>query len=301
MSLVTLTLLAGLFFSALSVYLMVSVVLQQSEEAEALSWLDGKEPEKSKVPLIQFSRPLVHNFTLSHVKRVKSQRYRKKVAKKILTAGLSRELNVEEFIGLQILWGIAFPILFFIFNTILSLGFPLIMVLVMSVVGFYFPHAYCNSQKKKRYLSIISDLPFFVDVLALSTEAGLDFMGSIQKIVEKAPQGSVLAEELYKIIKDTRLGMSRQEALTEMDKRVDIAELTSVIAVIKDSEETGASIASALKAKSVQMRFERFAKAEEEGGKASQKILLPMMIFIIPAVFIIVFAPAAFQFLGGAS
>ena len=301
MSLVTLSLLAGLFFSALSVYLIVSVVLQQSEEAEALSWLDGKEPEKSKVPLIQISRPLVHNFTLSHVKRVKSQRYRKKVAKKILTAGLSRELNVEEFIGLQILWGIAFPILFFIFNTVLSLGFPLVMVLVMSAVGFYFPHAYCNSQKKKRYLSIISDLPFFIDVLALSTEAGLDFMGSIQKIVEKAPQGSVLAEELYKIIKDTRLGMSRQEALTQMDKRVDIAELTSVIAVIKDSEETGASVATALKSKSVQMRFERFAKAEEEGGKASQKILLPMMLFIIPAVFIIVFAPAVFQFLGGSS
>lgn len=301
MPLGTLTLLAGLFFSALAVYLLVSVVLQQSGEAEALSWLDGKEPEKSKFPLIQFSRPLVHNFTLSHVKRVKSEKYRKKLAKKILTAGLSRELNVEEFIGLQILWGIAFPILFFIFNIILSLGFPIVMVFVMSGVGFYFPHAYCNSQKKKRYFAIIADLPFFVDVLALSTEAGLDFMGSIQKIVEKAPPHSVLAEELFNVIKDTRLGLSRKEALTALDERTDIPELTSVIAVVKDSEETGASIATALKAKSEQMRFERFAKAEEEGGKASQKILIPMMLFIIPSVFIVVFAPAVFQFMGGGS
>ena len=299
MPLETFILLAGLFFSAMAVYLMVSVVLEQSGEAEALSWLDGKEPEKSKAPFIQFSRPLVHNFTLSHVKRVKSEKYRKKVAKKILTSGLSRELNVEEFIGLQILWGIAFPVLFFLFNTILSLGFPNLMVFIMSAVGLYFPHAYCNSQKKKRYFSIIADLPFFVDILALSTEAGLDFMGSVQKIVEKAPPGSVLAEELFTVIKDTRLGLSRKEALTSMDQKVDIPELTSVIAVIKDSEETGASIAVALKAKSEQMRFERFAKAEEEGGKASQKILIPMMIFIIPAVFVVVFAPAVFQFMGG--
>ena len=290
---------AGLFFAALAVYLLVSVVLQQTEDADALSWMDGKEPEKSKVPLIQFSRPLVHNFTLNHVKKVKSQKYREKVAKKILTSGLNRELNVEEFIGLQILWGIAFPILFFLFNTILSLGFPFLMVLVMSGVGFYFPHAYCNSQKKKRRISIISDLPFFVDVLALSVEAGLDFIGAVQRIVEKAPPHSILAEEFYTVIKDTRLGLSRQEALSNMDKRCDIAELTSVLAVIKDSEETGASIAGSLKSKSEQMRFERFAKAEEEGGKASQKILIPMMLFIIPSVFIVVFAPAAFQFMGG--
>jgi len=299
MSLGVFTLVAGLFFAALAVYLLVSVVLQQTDEAEALSWLDGKEPEKSKFPLIQFSKPLVHNFTLNHVKRVKRKNYREKVAKKILTAGLGRELNVEEFIGLQILWGIGFPILFFILNTVLSLGFPIAMVFVMSGVGFYFPHAYCNSQKQKRYFSIIADLPFFVDVLALSTEAGLDFMGSIQKIVEKAPPNSVLAEELFKVIKDTRLGLSRQEALIALDKRTDVPELTSVIAVIKDSEETGASIATALKAKSEQMRFERFAKAEEEGGKASQKILIPMMLFIIPAVFVVVFAPAVFQFMGG--
>jgi len=299
MSLGILTLVAGLFFAAIAVYLLVSVVLQQTEEADALSWLDGKEPEKSKFPLIQFSRPLVHNFTLSHVKRVKNEKYRRKIEKKILTAGLSRELNVEEFIGLQLLWGIAFPVIFFLLNTILSLGFPLLMVFIMSVVGFYFPHAYCNSQKKKRYFSIIADLPFFIDVLALSTEAGLDFMSSIQKIVEKAPPQSVLAEELFNVIKDTRLGLSRLEALTALDKRTDIAELTSVIAVIKDSEETGASIATALKAKSEQMRFERFAKAEEEGGKASQKILIPMMLFIIPAVFIVVFAPAVFQMMGG--
>ena len=292
-------LLAGLALAAGAAYILVSALLKQGDEAEALSWLDGNEPEKSKTPFIQMSRPLVHNFTLGYVKKVKSEKYRKKIQKKILTAGLSRELNVDEFIGLQILWGLAFPILFFIFNIILSLGFPLLTVFLMSGVGFYFPHAYCNSQRKKRYFSIIGDLPVFVDILALSTEAGLDFMGSIQKIIEKAPKDSVLAEEFHTVLKDTKLGQSRSEALNSLDERVDIPELTSVVSVIKDADETGASIAKALKAKSEQMRFERFARAEEAGAKASQKILIPMMVFIIPAVFIVIFAPAAFQFLGG--
>ena len=301
MSIDFLILLSAMAFSAGAAYLISSVLLRQSDESKALSWLDGKEPEKSKHSLIQFSRPLVHNFTLKHVNRIKAKKYRQKVEKKILTAGLRKELNVDEFIGLQILWGLAFPALFFLFNLLLELGFPPLMTLFISAVGFYFPHAYCNSQKKKRYFSIIGDLPVFVDILALSTEAGLDFMGAIQKIIEKAPKDSVLAEEFYILLKDTKLGQSRREALGALDKRVDVPELSSVVAVIKDSEETGASISSALKAKSEQMRFERFARAEEMGSKASQKILLPMMFLIVPAIFIVIFAPVGLQFLGGGS
>ena len=299
MSLTFLTLIAGLVLASGAVYIMVSVILKQSDEAEALSWMDGKEPSRSKTSLIQFSRPLVHNFTLSHVKRIKSKKYKKQVEKKIITAGLSKELNVEEFIGLQILWGIAFPVLFFIFNTFLSLGFPPVTSLFISGIGFYFPHAYCNSCKQKRRNSIIGDLPVFIDILALSTEAGLDFIGAIQKIVEKAPKDSVLAEELQIVLKDIKLGQTRANAFSSLDKRVDLPEVTSIVSVIKDSDETGASISKSLKAKSEQMRFERFARAEEAGAKASQKILIPMMLFIIPAVFIVIFAPAAFQFMGG--
>jgi len=299
MSLTFFTLITGLVLASGAVYVLVSVILKQNNELEALSWMDGKEPEKSKFPLIQFSRPLVHNFTLSHVKKIKNKRYREKVEKKIITAGLRKELNVDEFIGLQILWGIAFPLLFLIFNATLSLGFPPIFSLFISAIGFYFPHAYCNSRKKERHISIVGDLPVFVDILALSTEAGLDFMSAIQKIVQKAPKDSVLAEELHTVLKDVKLGQLRAKALSGMEQRIDLPEVTSVVSVIRDADETGASIAKALKSKAEQMRFERFSKAEEAGAKASQKILIPMMIFIIPAIFIIIFAPAAFQFMGG--
>ncbi len=299
MSLDLIILLSSLFLTALCVYFVTFIILKQSSDVNALSWAEGKEPEKSKFPLIQFSRPFVHNFTLGYAQKIKRPKYRAKIEKKILTAGLTKELNVDEFIGLQLLWGIAFPILFTIFNFSLQMGFPFFLTLVISGIGFYFPHAYCNSCKQKRHISIIGDLPVFVDILALSTEAGLDFMGSIQKITEKSPKESVLAQEFLILLKDIKLGQSRKKALSSLDERVGLPELKSVIAVVKDSEETGASIAASLKSKSAQMRFERFAKAEEAGAKASQKILIPMMVFIIPSIFIILFAPAAFQFLGG--
>lgn len=295
----TIILLSSLILIALGGYLFTSIILTQNDDQEILAWTKEDETNKSESGFIRFSRPLVHNFTLTHARKIKRPKYRKSIEKKLLTSGLKKELTVDEFIGLQILWGIGFPILFVILNFGLDFGFPYFIALIMSGIGGYFPHAYCNSSKKKREISIRSDLPLFVDILALSTEAGLDFIGAIQRITEKAPKTSVLAAELLIVLKDIKLGQTRKEALSSLDKRVDMPEMKSVVAVIRDADETGASIAEALKSKSKQMRYERFARAEEAGAKASQKILVPMMIFIIPAVFIIVFAPAVFQFMGG--
>lgn len=293
-----LILVSGLGFAALSVYLFMSALLAGNPDADALAWAAGNEPAKSKSPFVNFSRSLVHNFALQHVKRIKSARYRKSVEKKILTAGLSRELNVDEFIGLQILWGIMFPCATVIMNFALQLGFPYIFCLGIGAIGVYFPHLYCSSSKRARTTSVIVDLPFFIDLLALSTEAGLDFINSIQRIVDKA-EDSVLATEFGIVLKDIKLGSSRAEALKGLAARLDIPEITSFISVIIDADQTGASIASVLKNQSEQMRAERFIRAEKAGARASQLILFPMMVFILPAVFIVVFAPVILQFFYG--
>src|ERR1700729_3138917 len=94
-------LLSGLGLAALSVYLFTTAIFANNTDAEALAWASGNEPVKSKSGFINLSRPLVHNFTLQHALRIKRPRYRENVPRKILTAGLSRELNEDEFIGLQ--------------------------------------------------------------------------------------------------------------------------------------------------------------------------------------------------------
>jgi tight adherence protein C len=291
-------LLSGLGLAALSVYLFSTAIFTNNADAEALAWASGNEPVKSKSGLVNFSRPLVHNFTLQHAQRIKSPTYREKIRRRLLTAGLSQELNEEEFIGLQILWGVFFPGAFMVMNFALQMDFPMVLIPVIGLVGWIFPTVYTNQAKKTRYVSVVVDLPFFIDLMALSTEAGLDFMGSLQRIVDKAEE-SILADEFQLVLRDVKLGSSRREALTRLADRLDIPEITSFVAVVRDAEETGASIAQVLKDQSVQMRLERFVRAEKAGAKASQAMLIPLMFLILPAVFIMVFAPVILNFFYG--
>ena len=288
----------SLFLTAYAVYAFVSVILSNNTDKDMLSWASGDEPIKSKSGLINLTRSLVHQFTLQHAVRVKSASYRKKIEKLLLTAGLSRELNVDEFIGLQILWGVAFPVLLAFFNFALDMGLPWLLVGGMVPFGYMFPSLYATGQKKIRENSVRADLPFFADLLALSTEAGLDFISAIQRISDKA-KDSVLGEELGIVLKDIKLGASRADALKGLAKRIDTSEITSFVAVLVDADATGASISKVLKDQSVQIRLERFVRAEKAGAQASQTMLVPMILFILPAVFIVVFGPVAIQFISG--
>jgi tight adherence protein C len=293
-----LLLIAGIFMLGVSVYLFTNMILSTNQDSQSLMWASDEEPTKSRSPFIEFSRPLVHKFCLNFASKIKNARYRESIKSKINVAGLTREMNVDEFIGLQFLWGLLFPALLIFLNFTLELDYSPALLLMFGFVGMYFPHLHVGTERKKRYQSVIVDLPFFIDLLALSTEAGLDFIGSIQRVVEKA-ENSIFADELAQVLKDLKLGSTRAESLRKMSERLDISEVTSFVTVLIDADSTGASIGAVLKQQSTQMRLERFTRAEKEGAKASQTIMIPMMIFILPAIFIMVFGPVIIQFVSG--
>ncbi len=291
-------LVAAVLLTAFSVYKFVSVMMANNVNKDVLAWASGKEPKKSKSGLINSSRPLVHQLTLQHAVRIKSPAYRSNIRRLLETAGMSAQLNVDEFIGLQILWGIAFPLLIGLLNFALDFGIPNMGVLMLIPLGAYLPVIQAKQERSRRELSVRRDLPFFAYLLALSTKAGLDFISAIQRIVDKA-EGSVLGEELGNVLKDIRLGASRADALKSMMGRLDLPEITSFIAVLVDADRNGASLSQVLKDQSNQIRLERLVRAEKAGARASQAILLPILIFILPAVFIVVFGPVIIQFSSG--
>ena len=288
----------GIAIFAISIMWIIYTIFSVNEDSKALSWATGDAPEESKNPIINFSRPLVHQLTIKYAKRFENEKFRKGIENKILTSGLENELNVDEFIGLKILWGVMFPVMLFVLNFALSLGYPVWLPIAFAPVGWNLPDFHANKQKKERYTNIIIDLPFFVDLLALSTQAGADFIGAIQKITDKA-EGSELATEFDKVLRDIRIGSTREEALKAMSKRLDIAEVSSFVNVLTDADATGASIGDVLKDQSEQMRLERFVRAEKAGATASQTILLPLILFIVPAIFVMIGAPLALQFMYG--
>ena len=293
-------LILGLVFAGLAVYLFMSAILGSQTDKQQLSWANNSEPIKSKSGIINFSRPLIHQFTLQHALRIQSVEYRKRIATKIKTAGLGRELNVDEFIGMQILWAFFFPGFCAVMNFALEMGFSYFLIGILVPFGFYLPILHAGGMKKQREMNVRSDMPFYIDLLALSVKAGLDLFQAIQKIVDKA-QGteSVLAEELGIVLRDIQIGSSKDQALKELGERLDMSEMTSFVAVMIDAGRSGAPIHEVLLDQSNQMRMERFVRAEKLGAKASQSMMIPMMLFIVPAVFIMVLGPVALSFVYG--
>ncbi len=290
----------GLLFGGLSVYLFISALMSNNADKQNLSWANNSEPEKTDRALIKMSRPLVHQFTLQHALRIKNLTYRKRIKQIIKTAGISRILNEDEFIGMQILWGVMIPLFVLVMNFALELDLSYLAILAMMPFGFYAPIMDASAQKKIRTQNVREHLPFYIDLLALSVEAGLDFFAAIQMLVDKAEvKKSVLAEELSLVLKDVQLGAAKATALKEFAERLDMSEVTSFVAVLVDSEASGAPISRVLKEQTVQMRLERFVRAEKAGARASQALLIPMMVFIVPAVFIMVFGPVAISFMYG--
>jgi tight adherence protein C len=275
-----------ILIAGVSIYVFISTLFAANEDSKSLQWASGNEPDKSKSSLIEMSRSLTHQFTIQWALKIKSQRRRKKIEKLLLTSGLSSELNVDEFIGMQILWGFLFPIILLILNFALSYGYSPLVFIAFAIFGWNIPVSHANASRKSRQTSVRIDLPFFTDLLALATEAGLDFQGGIQRIVERTRGKSVLADELNGVLRDITLGSSRAQALKGLANRLDMSEVSSFVNVVIDADSTGSSI-------------ERFVRAEKAGAQASQKILIPLMLFILPAVFIMIFAPVALNFMGG--
>lgn len=290
-----LLLFGSLILTGISVYFFVSVLLGTNNDKDLLAWASGDERPKPKSKVIASSLPLVHQFTLKYAIKVKDINYRKNIERILLTAGMSRELSIDEYIGLRFLYGIMFPLLLMIMNFALEMELPVLFLVGLVPLGYKLPDIHTKGVRNSRIQSVRVDLPFFIDLLALSTEAGLDFIGAIQRIVDKA-ENSVLANELAIVLQDIKLGSSRIDSMKRLAQRLDMGEITSFVAVLADADATGASIAQVLKDQSIQMRLERFVRAEKAGARASQLILIPIVLFILPAVFIMVFGPVALQF-----
>ena len=133
-------------------------------------------------------------------------------------------------------------------------------------------------------------LPFVIDLLTLSVEAGIDFMSGLQRAVERRKMDP-LTEELIRMIHEIQLGASRRTALRNLAQRVNMPDMRSFAHALIQADELGVSIGVILRIQSDQMRQRRFDRAERLANEAPVKMLGPLMLFIFPAVFIVLLGP----------
>jgi tight adherence protein C len=166
----------------------------------------------------------------------------------------------------------------------------LLYAMVGLAIGFFFPQLWLNEQIKKRQLEIRKAMPDALDLLTICVEAGLGFDAAMSNVAEKWENELSLA--FARAIREIQLGKVRREALKSMADRIDLAEMSSFVAAIIQSETLGVSMAKVLRIQAEQMRMRRRQYAEELAHQAPVKMLLPMVGFIFPSIFIVLMYPA---------
>jgi tight adherence protein C len=159
---------------------------------------------------------------------------------------------------------------------------------------------YCGIWLKDRIAlrrrELQKSLPFVLDLITLCVEAGLNLQGAFNQAVEKGPQG-VLREEIQRVLRDVRNGKARAEALRGMSERLQEASVTNFVTAMVQAERVGMNLGPALRAQADQRRSERFLRAEKLAMEAPVKLLFPLIAFIFPCTFIVLFFPIVVQFM----
>jgi len=162
---------------------------------------------------------------------------------------------------------------------------------IFGLVGFLIPDLLSRERVRARQAAIMRSFPTFVDMAALTIEAGLDYMTAIDRILKNAKIKTELELELGKMLNEISLGYSRRDALKRLAMRTGLQEMRSFVGLIIQSDELGTSLVELLRNYATDMRFRRLSKAEKLAAQASTKMLIPLFIFIFPTVFIMMLAP----------
>ena len=167
------------------------------------------------------------------------------------------------------------------------------ILLPFGAVGFILPDSIFNGRIRTRQQAIMRNFPTMVDLMALTIEAGLDYMAAIERILKNVRQNqrTELENELQKMLNEVQLGYARRDALRRLSMRTGLQEVRSFVGLIVQSDELGTSLVDLLRNYSTDMRFRRLNKAEKLAAQASTKMLIPLFIFIFPTVFILMLAP----------
>lgn len=284
---------ASLAFAATFIAVIWAVYLWNTVQARKRMGLDSLKIIKKGPFILNLLIPYYNLFT-PILRRIKLNANRKKLGALISNA------NLSEIISVEMLWCYKATMVFVLFLLCLMFlgAHQVIIIFVFLIIGWFQPNLWLKAGAKKRLSEIEYYLPFFIDNLTLSVEAGLDFFSAMQRAA-RLQKRNELTDEINLMLSRIEKGLSRVDALRSFSERVRLKSVNSMVSLLVQASILGSPIGVVLKALAVRMRTERFQRAEKKGAEAAQKILIPLVIFIMPAVFIIIFGPIIIQFISG--
>ncbi len=230
--------------------------------------------------------------------RLSPQGYREEIARKLVLGGHPGELTVDQVLVLKLLGmmsGILWlPLVFMVLH--MSGGLALIFVAFLWLGSFMLPDLYLSRAIDERQHDIAVQLPDILDLLVISVEAGLGFEQALERTTNAVP--GPLSDEFRRMLRETRIGSTRAEALRAMDERCDVPELRTFILAMLQADTFGVSMSRLLRSQADEMRIRRRLRAQEQAQKAPVKMLFPLVFCIFPSIFVVILGPAMIQLSG---
>lgn len=197
---------------------------------------------------------------------------------------------------------VVLPILFtlvslpFILNLKMGAAFRVIIVYAPLAIGFYFPSFILSHIISSRQQKITESLPDALDLLVVCVEAGLGLNAAVKRVADEFQHTNpILSQEFSLLNLEINAGMEREQALRNLAERTGVEDLASLCAILIQADRFGTSVATALRVQSDTMRTNRRQKLEEKAAKTPVKLVFPLILFIFPALVMVVLGPAVIQ------
>jgi tight adherence protein C len=306
MSEIWLVLAVGCVFGAI-VLLGIFVDLSQSERRRAVRLLESQVAGTTSENVNLREQHLSESFGARIIvpvvagaskvaRRITPIDARDRVARKLLLAGSPAGWDAERLLAFKII-GLGGGIVLGIFVTTLvgdlSPFLRIVLVGLLAFVGFMIPDSMLSRRVDERQKEILRTLSDTLDLLTISVEAGLSLNAAIAQVVQNVP--GVLSSEFARMLQEIQLGVPRADAFRNLADRTDVDELNAFALAMIQADVFGVSIASVLRTQAQQLRIKRRQRAEAKAQQTPVKIVFPLILCILPALFVVIVGPGAIR------
>jgi tight adherence protein C len=271
--------------------------LERTTQGMDLLPLEQKAPEKTLARIASILRPFARLATPSQGEELS------RIQLMLVRAGYRDENAVEVFLGCKLLLTPIAIIALWQINVHLEqpLEFPMnfCVAMIAIAVAFFLPNIWVSSKMTERKLALEQPLPDAIDLLVTCVEAGLSLDAAMARVSQEMELvATLLAQELKQTMLEIQAGVKRSDAFHRLSNRTGVEDLKSLSAMIIQTELFGTSVSRALRVHSEGMRTKRMQRAEEKAAMVSVKMTVPLILFILPALMVVVMGPAALMIVG---
>lgn len=222
----------------------------------------------------------------------------KDLKKQLVMAGYFGERAMTNFIIFKVATPILLPLLTYPllwFITVSGLIKPLLVYAPIGL-GFYLPNFFLKTQIRTRQKKLNEGLPDALDLLVVCVEAGLGLNAAMKRVADDFKVGNpILSQEFNLLNLEILAGLDREQALRNLSERTGVEDLSTLCAILIQADRFGTSIATALRVQSDTMRTKRRQRLEEKAAQTPVKLIFPLLLFIFPALMVVILGPAVIQ------